>query len=309
MSLKKWLSKTGIYEKGQEIIDEINPLKAVIEHPRFPLARIYRTSFWRGIADTYNVLVGLHYHPMLNGRKGVLDLFIFPLIGRICLSYALFLLADIVNHGEEKISLVIPEFLGFLVLIAIGAPLALARNFLGIVLTLVLTPVVAIVHGITHTKSKQYREDIEKLEVTFKNGDVSELRTSKIEYIKSENDYLELGYSSEQGFIGYGHAFIMINAKNVKGIKALLAINSGQIITGNRHFYLYPSEERLRYIEDRLKYIKENKCVALHWMAQLKMDCKAKNESIPPADYSQFANMVNLFAGIDSQKNAQPVCF
>ncbi len=158
---KNWLKKSGIkYSlahnsafQGQEMIDFLNPLGRVIEHSEYPMARIYRKSLWTGIKDTYHVLMGNHYDLFLtgNGRKGVLDLLIFPVISRRLIGFA--------YSNEHHISISVAAAI-------IGYALEVPRGLLGISLTFVLTPFVAIFHvGAYFLKKKELRENIHLLKI------------------------------------------------------------------------------------------------------------------------------------------------
>ncbi len=77
--VKNWFKKSGIkyvvipsrhpnyHLQGTEMIDSLNPLDRVIEHPEYPMARIYREGFWTGVADTFHVLMGNHYDMYVTG--------------------------------------------------------------------------------------------------------------------------------------------------------------------------------------------------------------------------------------------------
>jgi hypothetical protein len=270
MGLKKWLSKSGVSGiYGTKIIDEINPLKEVIEHPDYPLARIYRTSFWRGIKDTYDVLMGEHYS--FKGRKGVLDLLIFPLISRICLSYSLLLLGDFFNNDTRGVIFKALEVVPCFVLIAIG------------VLTLILTPIVAVVHAVTYPQSKRYKEEIQKLEGIF----IDEI---KIDYAEKEL----LTWATRGGVITSG--CIKINAQNEKIIEALLATNVGNILSLSLEDDLHQLK---RWLDS-----KEKRLIPLHLMVQEKIACTTKNISLPPANFQNFADQIKFFADIAVDQEA-----
>jgi hypothetical protein len=159
---KNWLKKSGIKHvrmagrfpfEGQEMIDSLNPLEEVIEHSQYPMARIYRESLWTGIKDTFNVLVGNHHDMERRGksRKGVLDLLIFPVIGRRLMGFT--------NYNLED-----HMFLSLMVGI-IGIIFEMSRIMLGGLLTLALTPIVAIVHACAYFKKKKLRENLRYLRV------------------------------------------------------------------------------------------------------------------------------------------------
>lgn len=158
---KNWLKKSGYFvakpdtqsSKTDEIEDELNPLMALYspdptpvtvktplaphkKHLRRGWARIYFDSFWTGHEDTFRILLGVHYpyHPEQKGRKGVLDLLIFPLISRR--------LYSIYQQPDSRALRI-----AFAVLTApIFALFEFARYALAALLTLALVPVVALVH-------------------------------------------------------------------------------------------------------------------------------------------------------------------
>lgn len=157
----KWLKSSGIrYRDGREMIDSLNPLDEVIETRKNPMARIYRTSVWRGIFDTYNVLVGSHYNfKNKNGqtRKGILDLLLFPVIAR-----RLMYLAYRPTPKWYMKLLVIPAAV-------VGIPLEIIRGLLGIILTVPLSTVVVGIHTLTAYKGYQLRKRALSLRVSHVN--------------------------------------------------------------------------------------------------------------------------------------------
>ncbi|MBA2648448.1 MAG: hypothetical protein H0U75_02410 [Legionella sp.] len=150
--IKHYLKKSGIIvtnESGQweELHDSINPFDEIIEHSEYPLARIYRQEFFDGIIDTYDVFMGEHYN-LKKGRKGILDLLIFPLFARL-------LIIEALNTRQYKLIRIIAAI--------IGAPLEIARGVLGVALTLVVSPLVAVVHFLAFFKAQSYKKEIESL--------------------------------------------------------------------------------------------------------------------------------------------------
>ena len=99
-----------------------NPLRIVIENPQYPLARIYRESFWTGLSDTYNVLLG-HDEEGKWLHPGVLDVLGYPLLAR-------FLLANAAKHQHS----ILAALGGF-----IGSAIYWAHSILGAALTLALS--------------------------------------------------------------------------------------------------------------------------------------------------------------------------
>ncbi|MCE3237850.1 MAG: hypothetical protein K0R24_831 [Gammaproteobacteria bacterium] len=270
---KNWLKKSGVKYvringqrplEGQEMIDSLTPWDPVIEHPEYPLARIYRESFWTGIKDTFNVLVGNHHDIGWSGksRKGVLDLLIFPVIGRRLMRFT-----D--NNLEDHM------FLSLMVG-SIGIIFEMSRIMLGGLLTLALTPVVAIVHAWAYFENKKLKENLLYLKViTIPSGDSKVFgegtlplclleRAFLIEVVKEmvkepvaaraeakEEEHKE-GVPLEGCYLSFGGksindpfinglppdikrqdiwlAVARINERNVKPIEALLATNTGNIL-------------------------------------------------------------------------------
>jgi len=161
----KWLKKSGINwhsyahpendraQDSYEIIDSLNPFDAFIENPAHPIARIYRESFWTGISDTFDVLMGNHFdYEKKGGRIGVLDILIFPLISRRLIAYS----DDLINRYP-----LVSGLLGFL-----GKILQIPRIVLGGLLTFILSPIVALVHLFTSCKAKQLKNDVQDLSIS-----------------------------------------------------------------------------------------------------------------------------------------------
>lgn len=157
---KDWLKKSGIKYiyaggrsfQGQEMIDDLDPLSEVVPYPDYPLARIYRRNLWMQLLDTYHVLVGDHYDLQLkgHGRKGVLDVLIFPVIARRLIAFA--------SDHENYFLLRIPA--GFF-----GGLLEMLRHFLGGVITLILSPIVTIVCMVSFFKEKEEEKKVGKLKI------------------------------------------------------------------------------------------------------------------------------------------------
>lgn len=111
-------------------------------------------DYFSGLTATYNILVGQHYDLYLRGRndsqggaKGALDYLIFPLIARK-------LIAD--TYLDERRESVLSNALAWFVAI----PLEIARFSAAIALTLILAPVVALVHLIKACLPKSDTENI-----------------------------------------------------------------------------------------------------------------------------------------------------
>lgn len=101
-------------------------------------------NFLSGLNATFNILVGEHFD--LSGKgssaKGVLDFLILPLLARK-------LIADTCLPERQGITFI--NALAF----AIAAPIEIARFGAGIALTLLLSPIVALVHLIKACLPKQ----------------------------------------------------------------------------------------------------------------------------------------------------------
>lgn len=153
--VKTWLKKSGInYSlagarsfQGTEMIDSLNPFDVIIEDPEYPLAKIYRESAWTGIMDVWEILMGDHYDLYLtgHGRKGVLDLLIFPVIGR-----------RLVGYSFEQTSNPILSFFARIV----GYLLEIPRGILAGVLTFALSPIVGVVHLFAYFTAKRLYGEI-----------------------------------------------------------------------------------------------------------------------------------------------------
>lgn len=182
-----WLKKSGLkynsIEKshalyGKDMIDSLNPFDAIVENREYPLARIYRTSLWTGISDTYDVIVGDHYDNGLRGtgRKGLLDLLIFPLVGRW--------LMGISNNPNNNLALRIiagiPAYL-----------LEIPRFILGTALTIPAIPFVALVHAVTAYKSYKLKQAAEKLPIKIKGGSSSTILATFLHECKSSIDQVK----------------------------------------------------------------------------------------------------------------------
>lgn len=305
MGLKNWLSRTGIYHpNGEELLDEINPLKKVIEHPDYPLARIYRTSFFKGIKDTFSVLVGKHYYSD-KGRKGVLDLLIFPLIARIGVCCANGLLYDVINNNRD-IVLQSLQVVAFVVLLAISLPLLAGRFVLGAALTLILIPVIAIVHAVTYPQSMRYQKEIQKLEIMYE-GELRVVGKEKIYWFEIDcaNKRLPLRPVNR-----LENTFIEMNGQNARGIEALLAINMHDILRRRNNF----EEDRVAHLKevrelrqwlDALKIKRERRRVPLQWMKDLEKKFTANGVSTPGAAHEEFQAQIRFFAGVATHEEAK----
>ncbi|MDP1603703.1 MAG: hypothetical protein Q8M03_10610 [Legionella sp.] len=106
------------------------------------ISRVFKSDldFLSGLNATFNILVGEHFDLFLKGRhnnqggaKGVLDFLILPLLARK-------LIAD--TYLDEQKENTFTNTLAW----AIAVPIEIARFSAGIALTLLLSPIVALVH-------------------------------------------------------------------------------------------------------------------------------------------------------------------
>lgn len=131
--------------QGKEMIDRL-----VVEN----ISNAFSTDldYLSGLDETFNILYGNHYDLNLNGRedakggsKGVLDFFIFPLIARK-------LIADTYLHERRE------RFFSNILAWTIAIPFEYIRFSAAIALTLLLAPIVAVVHIV---KSFLPKDDVE----------------------------------------------------------------------------------------------------------------------------------------------------
>ena len=110
-------------------------------------------DFLSGLNATYNILVGRHYELFLEGRednkggkKGALDYLILPLVARK-------LISD--SRLNERRTSGLANGLANMVAWSVAVPLELARFTAAFALTLLLAPVVALVHLVKACMPKQ----------------------------------------------------------------------------------------------------------------------------------------------------------
>ncbi len=191
------------------MIASFNPLDRVIENPKYPLARIYRKSFWTGISDTFDVLVGNHYpahdHSVYEQEKthlGVLDILLFPLFAQWLMRIAYPELKGQKPIDEEFNSNVKNEFdkdntkeykypdtMPMPIRILAGAIaylLEVPRILLGSLLTLVLIPIVAFVHAALFYKSHSLKNEAKNLQIN------SSLYSSSFSYKTTIREFLRV---------------------------------------------------------------------------------------------------------------------
>lgn len=176
----RWLKESGVahfHEEGEavtlpnEVIDSLNPFDALIDLPEAPLSRIYNRTFFGRLSDTLAVLVGSHYDldEQRQGRKGILDILIFPSIAR-----RLFSLIDYRITGFYALSIII-----------MASMLEVARFIIGAAITLALSPVIAIVHLFFSFKSRQLNNNINNVKVTSQKAVPIEARNDEKSDAKS----------------------------------------------------------------------------------------------------------------------------
>jgi hypothetical protein len=166
--------------------DSRNPFDRVIENPEYPFARIYRESFWQGIADAYDVIVGNHYRTSYgeDTHTGVLDILVFPLLSQQLMKVAFPTLKykgeppkeyeKTINVGKTKngssgyVTHEIPGTAPMPVRIVAGffaCVLEAPRAILGGLLTLCSLPIVATVHAVSSYKANKLRNEAKDLKV------------------------------------------------------------------------------------------------------------------------------------------------
>lgn len=121
---------------GREITDDLNFLGHVIEGKKGIMPHIRRSSFVTGIIDTFKVFTGDHYDYALTGqgRKGLLDVLLFPVVARRLIGFA-------ANPKRHPITRLLAGLIGGL--------LEIPRIVLAVALTVAVSPIVGIVHAAT----------------------------------------------------------------------------------------------------------------------------------------------------------------
>lgn len=167
--------------------DSWNPFDRIIENPDYPLARIYRRSFWANIGDTYDVIVGNHYRDRSHvgdpkTHAGFLDLLIFPLLSQWLMQIAFPEYTLIKQSPDEwnrtkwfdekktsgEVVTDIPGTMPLPIRILAGIFAYLLegiRGILGAALTLLVLPIVAFVQAVTWYKASTLKALAEGLEV------------------------------------------------------------------------------------------------------------------------------------------------
>lgn len=144
--------KRNTIRVGAEMVDDIDPLQVLREEENAGtiLNRIMQTEFFSGLVDTYNVLVGRHFDfdVIGKGRKGVLDILLFPLLSRWLIGYAAGRLFGTDKEGPEHKPSAKDIGLAFVAGIP-GILLEIPRHVLGVFFTIALSPVVLLVHFVS----------------------------------------------------------------------------------------------------------------------------------------------------------------
>ena len=167
---KNWLKDSGTYNRRDEKIEDVlNPfdftvfdflrsddaeqLKDFSRFDNWP-ARIYRNNFFDGLNNVWKLWLGHHYNFYgTRGRKGLLDILIFPAISRRMLNWI-----DRQSHFSFLLTIFVrmPLFI-------IAISLEIVRRTLAACFTIALSPFVAIASIITAPKKSKIRQDIRKI--------------------------------------------------------------------------------------------------------------------------------------------------
>ena len=162
------------YLDGLEITDVINPFCYLVERlePRYKMARIYRTSFLTGIRDAFHILMGDHYdlNSTGTGRKGVLDLLIFPVIARRLMGFAFNPKHNVISRAIAFLPAVLLE---------------LARGIVGLALTLGVIPLVGLVRLFTLRESLRLKRKALSLQVLTYNTENGDAVPTSLKSIKN----------------------------------------------------------------------------------------------------------------------------
>jgi len=253
--IKKWFKDSGkIDSLGSKIIDSLNPFEGIIESSAYPLARIYRTTFWVGIKDTYKIIVGAPY------KKGMLDFLIVPALARRLVVYC-----DRSNSADSNLIWIFKPFGLF-----VGKTLEIPRLFIGITLTGLASHVVALVHGLSHFNAKKMKNKMNEVGINEEKFPSSGT--------ESDSDYRSLNQSIRLYTNKYGNPFLFsqnkVCEKNAGVIDALLGTNSygiAQMLEERRQLsevketIALPGKIRETFVEEmsnsssKLKKFKDNK--------------------------------------------------
>jgi hypothetical protein len=185
---KVWMQRSGIRYvlapsnpvNGTEMMDSLNPFRKIIENPRYPLARLYRTTtVHQGLRDTFDLLIGNHYdlHITGKGRVGILDIFLLPLISR----KIIYNLTDSVknmainfNNGDAESSIFNDVIMAlrattWFVLAIPAVAIETARFLVAATITAFLSPIVLAVYAFTFFKSQKLFADVLDTKITLVN--------------------------------------------------------------------------------------------------------------------------------------------
>ena len=159
---EKWQKSERNVKKlknGDPLVDEL-PNEYINKIATF--ANIWQSGFLGGLAKTFEVLVGDHFDidGKKESRKGILDLLIFPLIGRFLMWAGFWLIKQSVQVGPA-----------IMMCFLIGISCEVLRFSLGAALTLLLSPIVFIV--VTAVNALAYKD-----EQTILNFEFSDLNRS-----------------------------------------------------------------------------------------------------------------------------------
>lgn len=186
------MTKEYFFEESMN--DSLNPFDSILENPEYPLARIYRESFWTSIGDTYDVIVGNHYRGSMYKPEpthlGFLDILIFPLIAQWLMKIA---------FPEKKAIKEIPDKQKDEVLSSIPLPIRILagglaglleglRGTVGILLTLAVLPIVTLVHIFMSFKANSLKEQVKNLKVeSEKLGKYDQRKDGYLRYEETES--------------------------------------------------------------------------------------------------------------------------
>lgn len=213
-------TKTDTYLQ-ESMNDSWNPFDRIIENPEYPLARIYRRSFWSSIADTFDVIVGNHYRYGEDQKThaGFLDLLIFPLLSQWLMQIArprYKLIKQAPREWEKIVNgyviIEIPGTMPLPICILAGTCAYILegiRGILGVALTLLVLPIVAFVQTLTLYKANTLKNSAKKVEI---NDECHGTRT--------------LEESLKKKFMNLDDISIDESAKKIKGLRYIIGEGS-----------------------------------------------------------------------------------
>jgi len=118
----------------------LNPFYRIIETKKFPYARTLRTSLWQKLWDAFGVFAGNDDHP---GLMHYLTFFII-----IPIDYLVALAWESMDDDEDMMGL----------LLILAVPLQLAYYTVAAVMTLVVSPIVVVIHLVSRV-SKYFSDE------------------------------------------------------------------------------------------------------------------------------------------------------